>query len=81
MAGQLIRLVEGTRQAGTCRACGAPLDWIDTLAGRRMPMRRGAVAVSPDTHDPRLALFAAADAHWMHCPEAERFRRRQKARE
>jgi hypothetical protein len=71
----VIRLVVDSRAPGTCRNCGAALDWFETAAGRRMPMHRGAQSVSAVADDPRLAFFSEADAHWRACPAADRFRR------
>jgi hypothetical protein len=73
----VIRLYPETRAPGTCRGCGAPIAWFDTVLGRKMPMNADAVAQRTEA-DPATAktigYFAAADAHWAVCPDRERFR-------
>lgn len=75
----LIRLLDGTGTAGACRGCGAPIQWYETLRGKRMPMNAGAVARKSET-DPAtnrvIALFSADDSHWNACPDAPSFSRK-----
>lgn len=71
-----------------CAACRAPMVWIETKTGRRMPLsartareipcpacqgRQGAPC--PTCRSARVVY--ALTAHWADCPEAERFRRRR----
>ncbi|MDI6872514.1 MAG: hypothetical protein QME79_14410, partial [Bacillota bacterium] len=55
----------------TCRGCGRPIDWIETPAGRRMPVDPGRVTVVTD--DGRVVT--GRTPHWATCSEAENFRR------
>ena len=72
-----FKVFDDTRGYGTCRSCGAKLVWYETLAKRRMPLERDAVAVQSEHVDGRLVLhFAAEDSHFVQCPDAARFRRR-----
>jgi hypothetical protein len=74
----LIRLYEDSRSPGRCRGCEAPIEWFDTLNGRKMPMAAGAVPRKSETEAATqrvIAFFAAADAHWASCPARENFRR------
>jgi hypothetical protein len=62
---------------GTCRGCGAPIEWWITPAGKKMPMSIiraadravGIKAMMKDSGDLRVSHFA-------DCPEAKNFRRR-----
>lgn len=77
--GTLIRLYEDSRSAGTCRGCGAAMDWYETLAGRRMPMNAGAVPRKSETEPSShrvVAFFSAADSHWSTCEQRAQFARR-----
>lgn len=77
----------------TCTACGAPLVWVVTVGGRRMPL-------DPDPHPagnvvrvagrtgPRARVLTGGEmpaqetawrAHFTTCPNASEFRRRKAA--
>jgi hypothetical protein len=81
MRDTLIRLHEASKKPGICSAtsCRAALDWYRTLAGKSMPMNRGAVArdhvQGPDGG--LVALFSSADAHWSTCPARKKFGKRR----
>ena len=76
MAEILIRLLEDSRTSGVCRGCHAPLDWYETLQGRKMPMNHGAVPrkseKDPDTWRV-IAYFSADDSHFTTCPDSASF--------
>lgn len=78
---QLIRLFKDSRQPGTCRGCGAAIDWYKTATGKRMPMNANALPRTVDT-DPvtrgLIGSYAAADSHWSSCPDAAAFKRKAK---
>ena len=74
---QLIRVFENERPSkAACRGCQAPIEWYETLKGKRMPMNAGAVPRKSD-NDPDtgrvIVFFAADDAHWNSCPDAAKF--------
>jgi hypothetical protein len=76
-----VRLYEDTKGFGHCRGCQAPLDWYDTLTGKKMPMNAGAVPLR-SVNEPTgrvIAYFAAEDAHWNTCPERDQFTSRKAA--
>jgi 5-methylcytosine-specific restriction endonuclease McrA len=74
----LIALVVATKRTGQCRApsCRAALDWYRTVAGKAMPMNRGAVAT---TTTDGVGEFDAADSHWSTCAARAQFVRRAPA--
>jgi hypothetical protein len=79
MAKTLIRLFEDSSKLGVCRGCGAAIAWFDTLAGKKMPMNAGAVAVRRETdrHSDRdFAFFSSADSHWNTCPDIASFKKK-----
>lgn len=59
-----------------CSGCGAPIEWYETPAGRRMPMNAGATMIQPETWDngQSAGLFYASQSHWATCPERGRFK-------
>ena len=72
----LIRLFEDSKQGGTCRGCGAAIDWYETLNGKRMPMNAGSVPRKSETHPETrrvVAFFASSESHWSTCPDAQNF--------
>jgi hypothetical protein len=75
-ADQLIRLYEDSKQPGTCRGCGARLEWFETLNGKQMPMNAGAVPRKSE-QDPQswrvVAFYAAEDSHWNTCSARVKF--------
>lgn len=57
-----------------CRACGVPIVWLSTDAGRKMP-----VEAFPDGTYPAPGQrydWEVHTDHWRGCPAAERFKRR-----
>lgn len=64
---ELIAAGYGFKNHGTCRGCGADLEWWRSPRGRSMPM------------NPMHAGGDQAVAHWATCPQAESFRNRNKA--
>ena len=61
-----------------CKGCGAPLEWIDTAAGRSMPVDPEPVFViegeGRDERDRELPV--AFVPHWKTCTAADSFRRK-----
>lgn len=61
-----------TLDRGTCRSCGAPVVWVVTARGKRMPLDPPLVTVVDDdgrTHRGRVSHFAT-------CPDASKHRRK-----
>lgn len=71
---------------GTCRSCGAPIIWVPTANGKKMPLdaepnpsgnviiRDGALMVGASAENVRDGEQLLMP-HWATCPESERFRR------
>lgn len=72
--------------AADCRSCGAPMRWVETSAGRRMPLdpdpsSAGNVVIEADGKARVLPPVEAArytgekfTSHFATCPDAARFR-------
>jgi hypothetical protein len=75
----LIRLYEDSKQRAQCRGCDADIEFFETLRGSKMPMNSGAVPRKSET-DPStrrvVGYFAAADSHFVTCPDRARFSHR-----
>jgi hypothetical protein len=72
-----IKLVLPKTNTGTCRSCGAAVDWYATPAGKAMPMNNGAVHIKTlgGGPEPELGEFDTVDTHWASCPFAGRWKR------
>jgi hypothetical protein len=75
------------RDLQRCRGCAAEVVWIQTPAGKNMPLSwKSRTPVAAD-HLVKNAAGEAQDlgdgwnmiSHWADCPEAERFRRAARA--
>lgn len=78
-----IEIYADSRGQGTCRSCGAALEWAEVVAsGRRMPFDGPLVAVR--TQGDLLGggrVIEVVDTtvtptHWERCPQAKDWRRR-----
>lgn len=62
---------------GTCRACGAAIEWWITPAGKKMPMT--VLRASDRSSSIKEIMKDSGDlrqSHFVDCPEADKFRRR-----
>lgn len=75
----LVRMFEDPKESGTCRDCDAPIEFYETLKGKRMPMNAGAVPRRSEK-DPAtwrvIAFFSSADSHFATCPKRAEFSRK-----
>lgn len=64
-----------------CRSCGAPIIWVVTENGRRIPLdadseRRFVIRDSIQAKGPRLALVRPTyQTHFATCPQADQWRK------
>lgn len=73
----MIAVYDDTRGPGTCRSCGAHIQWYETVLGKRMPMEDNAAPVShqDDFISGRVVLrFDNAASHWANCPDAKQWK-------
>lgn len=65
-------------ERGTCRSCNAPVLWVETESGKRMPLdaepeRR--FVLEAGTSPMRARLRNTYVSHFSTCPQAERWRK------
>lgn len=70
---------DGKREA-RCRSCDAPIVWITTVRGKRMPvdvgtLRRGIQIIPHDGSYRAAQVVTMATPHWATCPNADQHRR------
>ena len=66
-------LVPDDAERSACRSCGCALYWIRTDEGRDMPIH----APSIETN---LLGERRGESHFAHCPDAARWRQKQRER-
>ena len=64
---------------GRCRSCDARIEWVETAAGKRMPLDSPVrIAQRYQTQDGRTQLLVDGSAtHWATCPDAAAHKRRR----
>jgi fructose 1,6-bisphosphatase len=78
----ILRIFQDTRRLGTCRSCGAPIEWAALVSGSRMPFDAPIVVVR--AQDEFLAGGRTIEdvdttttvSHFATCPQATQWRRR-----
>jgi hypothetical protein len=70
-------LAHRTVTRGTCRSCGADIEWVETVSGSRMPFNPPVRFVTQFDLDDDVAEVdrAASVSHFATCPDADRWRR------
>ncbi|MDI6872127.1 MAG: hypothetical protein QME79_12445 [Bacillota bacterium] len=58
----------------TCKGCGKQIEWIETPAGRRMPVDPGRVVVVTDEGQ----VVTGRLPHWASCPARDQFKRKER---
>lgn len=59
-----------SKQVTSCRSCGAPIVWLATAAGKRIP----ADAETVTAGDTQFEKAAGHISHFATCPEAKTWR-------
>lgn len=77
-----IAIYADSRGKGTCRSCGAPIEWAETVRGKRMPFDGEIVAVRTEGSPIRGRVVEYVDtaitaSHFETCPDAQDWRRRK----
>lgn len=78
----ILRIWQDTRRLGTCRSCGAPIEWGELISGSRMPFNAPIVAVR--AQDELLTGGRTIEdvdttvsiSHFATCPDAKDWRRK-----
>lgn len=72
-----------TGELTTCRACGARIEFLRTIKGRRVPLDlTSGPKANLVVNDEGLVEYVKAGegtriSHWATCPDADRFRRQR----
>jgi hypothetical protein len=65
--------------ADTCRSCGAPILWVFTEGGKRMPVdakpASGLVLDDPESPTPTARIRRVYTSHFATCPQAAQHRK------
>src|SRR5262245_16187809 len=78
----ILRIYQDTRGPGTCRSCGAPIEWAQLTTGKRMPFDPPIVVLQTEGNlIMGLRVIEHIDStitisHFATCPHAKEWRRR-----
>jgi hypothetical protein len=76
-----ILVIASSRHDGTCRSCGAPIEWATVAgSGKKMPFNRPLVLEASLALDDQIARvdLTKTTSHFATCPEADAWRRRRR---
>ncbi len=76
-----IAIYQDSKGRGTCRSCGAAIEWAETIRGKRMPFDAPIVVVRSQGSplEARVVEFVdttVTPSHFATCPQAKDWRRR-----
>jgi hypothetical protein len=78
----VLTIYQDTRYPGTCRSCGAVIEWAQLTSGKRMPfdkivpLREQPVLFDGDRRIEEIDT-ASSPTHFQSCPDARDWRRRR----
>ena len=78
----ILKIYQDTKGPGTCRSCGAAVEWAQLVTGKRMPFDPPIIVLR--TLGNLLALERIVEevdstvtlSHFATCPDAKEWRRR-----
>lgn len=75
-----IEIYADTRGPGTCRGCGAAMEWAEVVKSGKKMCFTGTIVALQTRHDERTHRLIEAVAfdtnHWGTCPARDQFKRR-----
>jgi hypothetical protein len=76
----LLAIWQDSKGLGTCRSCGAKVEWAELTSGRRMPFDPPIVAVRSqgsvlDGRVIEMVDSAVSISHFATCPDANKWRK------
>jgi hypothetical protein len=75
-----LTVYEDSRGSGRCRSCDASIIWVETIAGKRMPLDPPWRPIQTGMHVKGRAIVeintAVTTTHFATCPYADRHRKR-----
>ena len=61
-----------------CRGCGADITWVNTDAGKKMPLDVNFTTVYVEYDRGRPAtMLKGRQPHWVTCPKADLFKKKK----
>jgi len=77
----ILQIYQDSRGKGTCRSCGAPVEWAELTSGKRHPFDGAIMPVQTQGSiiSGRVIEFVDTDitaSHFQTCPQAKDWRRR-----
>jgi hypothetical protein len=79
----VIQIYADSKGRGTCRSCGADVEWAETIRGKRMPFNPPIVAMRSQGSilegDGRVIEdvdTTVTASHFATCPDADKWRRK-----
>lgn len=79
-----IAIYQDSKGKGQCRSCGAPVEWAETVRGKRMPFDGETVALRTQGNPITGRVIEYVDttvtpSHFQTCPDAADWRKRKRA--
>jgi len=77
----ILKIFQDSRNNGTCRSCGATVEWAELVTGKRMPFDPPIVAVRTQGSFISGRVIEEVDSmvtlsHFATCQDAKEWRRR-----
>jgi len=84
----IIKIYADSKGLGRCRSCGAPIEWAETVAKRRMPFdppivavrMQGSVLGEGEGRVVEEVDTAITSSHFVTCPQGREWSRRNGGR-
>lgn len=79
----LIAILKHSKGYGRCRSCGAPVVWVETVRGTRIPFNpplaiartQETLLAGDDTRTIEHVDSAVSTSHFATCPDATQWRK------
>jgi hypothetical protein len=77
----ILKIYQDSRGPGTCRSCGAAIEWAELTSGKRHPFDRPIVAVRTQGSVLEGRVIEEVDTsvsatHFATCPQSKQWQRR-----
>lgn len=74
----ILKIYQDSKGPGTCRSCGASIEWAELVSGKRMPFNNSIVAVRTQGSIIEGRVIEEVDTdvsptHWATCPDAKKW--------
>lgn len=84
----IVKIFADSKGPGTCRSCSAPIEWAETIRGKRMPFdppivsvrSQGSVLAEGDGRVVEDVDTSITSSHFVTCPQGKDWSRRNGGR-